>query len=154
MVHPKPNRYTKRRIAEIQLEQAVKLLLTGDPVCALTLAGAAEEILGKMVAAKGLSTTLEDWVAYERSMWDYAVPRAAAQGKAITIPNDKELHRRMNHARNEFKHNERGKNSSVAAYYNWEAEDMILRAIKNFYKLFDKPPRSKLVRDWWEDTTL
>jgi hypothetical protein len=47
-------RVTKRRIALIQLWRSIDLLENhNDPVCALTLAGAAEEILGKMAAKKG-----------------------------------------------------------------------------------------------------
>ena len=54
-------RVTKRRIALIQLWRSIDLLENhNDPVWALTLAGAAEEILGKMAAKKGHSTALED----------------------------------------------------------------------------------------------
>jgi hypothetical protein len=60
MNEPKRDRITKRRIAETQLYRAVKLVIGNspdfDPVSALTLAGAAEEILGKMVKTKGLET--------------------------------------------------------------------------------------------------
>jgi len=41
-------RLTKRRIALIQMEQSLNMLEAGDPVSALTLAGAAEEILGSI----------------------------------------------------------------------------------------------------------
>ena len=48
MAHPPHKKYSKRRLAEIQIYRAIKVLEDdADPVSALTLAGAAEEILGK-----------------------------------------------------------------------------------------------------------
>jgi hypothetical protein len=53
----KPKKITKRKIAETQLIRAVLLLDDcADNISALTLAGAAEEILGKMIQKKGGST--------------------------------------------------------------------------------------------------
>jgi hypothetical protein len=51
-VHAKLH-FTKRRIALIQLEQSLNLLEADDPVSALTLAGAAEEVLGHVAFRKG-----------------------------------------------------------------------------------------------------
>lgn len=45
-----PQRYTKLDLARIQLERAVVLFIEGkDYVSSITLAGAAEEILGKLI---------------------------------------------------------------------------------------------------------
>ena len=44
---------SKRRICLIQLEQSLRLLEEGDPVSALTLAGAVEEILGCIAKRNG-----------------------------------------------------------------------------------------------------
>jgi hypothetical protein len=52
---------TKRRIGLIQLCRSADLLTNhNDPVSALTLAGAAEELFGKIAAKRGHYTSLED----------------------------------------------------------------------------------------------
>ncbi|MFD1710690.1 hypothetical protein FVQ98_16625 [Ottowia sp. GY511] len=53
--------YTKLRIAEIQMDRAIAVLLDdNDLVCAITLAGAAEEIFGNLLAANGESGWMTD----------------------------------------------------------------------------------------------
>lgn len=151
----KPRRITKRKIAEIQLLRAVILLEDeNDAISALTLAGAAEEILGKMAQQKGHSTAFDDWAVYHRSFWDYAVKRANEEGRTITAPDDKTLKRKINSTRNELKHNDRGKNVRVEAMFNYDAEDMLLRALRNYLKLYDRLPRQQRVANWWENMTL
>jgi hypothetical protein len=151
----KPRRITKRKIAEIQLLRAVILLEDeGEAISALTLAGAAEEILGKMVQEKGHSTAFDDWAAFDRSFWDFVVERSNEEGRAITAPDEKALKRKINSTRNELKHNDRGKNVRVEAMFTYEAEEMLLRAIRNYLKLYDRLPRHQRVVNWWENMTL
>ena len=141
---------TKRRIAEIQLHRAVQLLEDeADPISALTLAGAAEEILGKMVERKGLKTAFDDWCEFDRSFWDFAIARAKQSGKVVTPPNDKTLKQNVNATRNQLKLNCGGKNVRVEAMFRYDAEDMILRAIRNYMRLYDRLPRDQRVIDWW-----
>jgi hypothetical protein len=150
-----PKKITKRRIAETQLIRAVLLLEDcADYISALTLAGAAEEILGKMVQKKGGSTAFEDWAVYTRSFWDYAAKRANEENYPLNIPDDKEVKRRLNATRNELKHNDPGKNVRVHAMFQYEAEEMLLRACKNYLKLYNRLPRNKRLVDWWENITL
>lgn len=82
------------------------------------------------------------------------IERATAEGHEVEKPGDKEIRRRINYARNELKHNDGGKNRPVSADIVYEAEDMILRALRNYYKLYGKHPPQKEVLDWWDNMTL
>jgi hypothetical protein len=139
-------RLTKRRIALLQIERSVDLLTNhNDPVCALTLAGAAEEILGRIAAARGHVPVVEDGTEYLGSVYDYiGKPR----------PPKKKLIEAHNRIRNALKHNDDGKNVRVAADFLFEAEEMLLRAIKNYFNAFGCLPSSKPVRGWFEWITL
>ena len=120
-------RLTKRRIALIQLEQSLNLLEAGDPVSALTLAGAAEEILGRMASRKGHEPRVEynaDWLG---SFYDWAKK---------TRPSKKQLIAILNTTRNHLKHQNNGRNIRVEANFQFEAEEMILRCIFNHFKAF------------------
>jgi hypothetical protein len=121
-------RVTKRRIALIQLWRSIDLLENhGDPVCALTLAGSAEEILGKMAAKKGHSTALEDDTIWWGQMADFLKrPR----------PSQEKVRKALNRIRSELKHNESGRNVQIQAKFVFEAEEMILRALRNYEQAF------------------
>jgi len=138
-------RLTKRRIALIQLEQSLRLLETGDPVSALTLAGAAEEILGRAASRKGHDPRVEydaDWLG---SFYDWAKkPR----------PSKKQLISRLNSTRNHLKHQDDGRNIKVEADFEFEAEDMILRCMYNHFNAYGCYPASKRLRGWFEHMTL
>jgi hypothetical protein len=139
-------RVTKRRIALIQLWRSIDLLENhNDPVCALTLAGAAEEILGKMAAKKGHSTALEDDTIWWGQMADYLKrPR----------PSREKVHKSLNRVRNELKHNDGGRNVRIQAEFVFEAEEMILRALRNYERAFGCMPSNRLIRGWWDHISL
>jgi hypothetical protein len=155
MQRPPRRRITKRRIAEVQLYRAVKLLQDDvDPISALTLAGAAEEILGRMVESSGRATAFEESAIFARTLWDFAASRAKKIGFPLSVPDEKEIRNRINLTRNELKHNSRGKNTPVEADFNYWAEEMVLRALRNYQVLYNKLPRRKLIADWYENMTL
>jgi hypothetical protein len=141
---------TKRRLAISQMRRAILLLEEGDFVCALTLAGAAEEILGKMVARKGRSTAIKDFAERDRQLWEWA----ASKEPRLKIPTQTQFLRGLNRLRNEFKHNEAGKNSRVLGPFEYEAEEMLFRCIRNYVKLYGRPPREKIISTWWECVSL
>ena len=87
-------RYSRLDLASVQLDKAIALFLDGEHLCALTLAGAAEEILGKLTNAAGNVHALE---AIASDM----VPKLALQG---VFTDAKEVYRHLNHARNGAKH--------------------------------------------------
>jgi hypothetical protein len=88
--------YTKLQLAEIQLERALQLFLDEeDYVCAVTLAGAAEELLGKLREKSGgtseLKALIDDCVTAGQNVYAETWPTKLFS-KVFTYP------------RNEFKH--------------------------------------------------
>jgi len=148
-------RITKRKIAETQLIRAVLLLVEeNDPISALTLAGAAEEILGKMAARGKQRTAFDESIEFARQYWDIASANIKANGGTMKPFNDKKARQILNRLRNELKHNDGGKNVKVEAMFQYEAEEMILRALRNFEKLYNRLPNHKKVVDWWDFMSL
>ena len=138
-------RLTKRRIALIQLKQSLRLLEQGDSVSALTLAGAADEILGQMARRKGVEPRVEYLAAGLGSLYEWAKkPR----------PTKKQLISRVNEIRNHLKHQDDGRNISVQADFEFEAEEMILRCMFNYFNAFGCYPASKALRHWFQNMTL
>ena len=83
---------------------------------------------------------------------DFFESEARRKGIRVTRPSNSELKSRVNKVRNDLKHKCDG--SPVEAYYIWEAEDMIVRAINNYLLLYQKPPRQRLIAAWYEHQTL
>ena len=138
-------RFTKRRIALIQLQQSLNLLEAGDPVSALTLAGAAEEILGRIACRKGHKSQVEYNAAWLGSVFDWAKkPR----------PSKKELISMLNSVRNHLKHQDDGRNIRVEANFQFEAEEMILRCMFNHFNAFGCYPSDKRLQNWFLNMTL
>ena len=138
-------RLTKRGIALIQMDQSLNLLDSGDPVSALTLAGAADEILGRMVAKRGRAPRVELNAHFLGSLYEWA-------GKPK--PTMKELIRIENRTRNELKHQDDGRNVTVEADFQFDAESMLLRCMFNHYEAFGCWPKSRRLRSWFENMTL
>lgn len=138
-------RLTKRRIALVQMEQSLNLLDAGDAVSALTLAGAAEEILGRIAARKGKEPRVGYLADYAGSLYEWA-------GKPR--PSKKELIRLENRTRNHLKHQKDGRNVSVKADFTFDAEDMLLRCMFNHFNAFGCYPKSQRLRCWFENMTL
>jgi hypothetical protein len=130
-------RYKKRGIAMKQLRMAIQLFNRGDFVCAVTLAGAAEEILGRSAAERAGTTALDGQVAF----WTQV---AAVFGK--TPPDRKRVVGAHNRLRNELKHNDSGGNEWITADYEFEALDLIDRAVRNYWLAYQAPPEDRVVR--------
>jgi hypothetical protein len=119
--------YQKREIAVAQLETALQLFLqSGDRLSVLTLAGAAEEILGKELEALGGTTALSTVQAATA-----AVARAL-QGKTIS---PKAVAMIANRARNAVKHLDASGPQTVWMDPEEEAREMLDRATTNYYRL-------------------
>ena len=128
----------KRRICLIQLEQSLRLLEEGDPVSAVTVAGAAEEILGCIAKRNGH----EPRVSYEAG--NVRKPR----------PPRKQVIAALNKPRNQLKHQDDRRNIRVTADWQFEAESMLLRCMFNHFNAFGCYPASKALRSWFENMTL
>ena len=117
---------SKVDIAAAQLDTAIQLYLDkSDLVSAVTLAGAAEEILGKLVSQKGKINAFEEVLDILCEMHEAAFN---------ADPNRKEYAKLQNGVRNEFKHICSGETLEVNL--DNETSEMIERAIKNYRKLF------------------
>lgn len=121
--------YTKQQLAEHQLFRAIRLLLDDhDAISALTLAGAAEDILGSLVALKGEKHSLESFIDECIEMGRL---RHGEEWKR------KEFAEMSNFTRNALKHYDDGADVCVTED---AACEMIDRAIENLWKLTGQDP--------------
>ena len=116
--------FTKQELAIHQLDRAIRLLLDEkDPISAITLAGAAEEILGKLVEQQGNTSSLGKFV-----------DECIKEGRVHLAENwkPKEFVEIANFFRNELKHLSKGTDISVSPECAYE---IIERAIDNLWRL-------------------
>ncbi|QSP95500.1 hypothetical protein LPB19_03525 [Marinobacter salinisoli] len=122
---------TNLQIAERQLERSIGLFLDQkDFVSSLTLAGAAEEILGKLLNERGEKHWLDEVLSG-------ALRALGFRRNTLETPeakkSRKEVSNLANYYKNRLKHyNEDG---SITFTVDAEAADMIDRAISNYFKL-------------------
>ena len=117
--------YYRKDLALAQLETALRLYFEGgDRGSVITLAGAADEIFGKLLAASGRDSSLQSLIS--------AV--TAIQEKLFGEANEpKYIARRANAARDSLKHI--GDTDLVKFDLEVEARDMLNRAIDNYWSL-------------------
>lgn len=121
-------RLTKFEVAEKQLAKAIELFCAQEPLPAITLAGAAEEILGKLVKDGGGVNALEEEIKDRCDL--YLV--------VFNCPGEpKDFATLMNNPRNELKHLMSG--NPLELNLEEEAVNLIQRAIDNFQKLQPGP---------------
>ena len=115
--------YQKVEIAQRQLDTAIRLFLEGkDLFSVVTLAGAAEEILGKALEHRGLTSAL-------RNISEIGARVSAAfDNRPATA---QEIRNRANYARNHLKHHDDPNAAAVAVDIRQEAIDMLSRAFDN-----------------------
>ena len=141
--------FTKFEIAEAQLNRALDLYMSSeDLISSITLAGAAEEILGKLVIANGGESALDEKVNQLCEMHKFVFSETPAPRDYVNLRNK---------ARNELKHIVDGE--KIDLDLEKEAVNMIRRAKANYLKLnpssrqkfweFDKESvkRSKLLEN-------
>jgi hypothetical protein len=115
---------TKLQVAERQLDRALQLFLDdSDYACAITLAGANEEILGKLLESAGekhsLSELIDGCVKTGKVLFDEEWPAKHFADMA-------------NHFRNGLKHFSDGATLMISRE---AAVEMLDRAIDNYWKL-------------------
>lgn len=86
---------SKLEVAVWQLDAAIRLFLEGDHLSSLTLAGAAEEILGRLSERAALPVAAEQIIAYHMDDTDPALTEKERRKVLLEV---------MNRARNEAKH--------------------------------------------------
>src|SRR5450432_583588 len=122
--------YSRIDLALSQLEAALCLFANGkDFPSAITLAGAADEVFGKVLASRGLESSLE------------SIKKAVA---AIHLKlygeetSPQQIVARANGARNALKHWNDGDSELVKLDLEVEARDMLHRAIDNYWAVEEK----------------
>lgn len=116
----------KRTIAKEQLEDGLDLLLRGRYISALTVLGAAEEVLARLVEAEGGVHPMDQ-------MWQQVnkLSRAKGQGEI----SKRGMYRRFNEPRNSVKHHTPGDLTSVTLFKVGAAAMMSIRATEAAAKL-------------------
>jgi len=141
--------FDREDAARHQLHDAIDLFFVGRLYSALTLAGAASEVLGQMNRAEGHQSSYEirrDAVAqmYERLFGPW--PNRKKNGDPI-VP-------RINEARNALKHYDPAKDSQcVDLDLEDETKDALNRAIDDYYHLYcELTPSMKRFQDHTVDS--
>jgi hypothetical protein len=131
--------FEKRDLAIKQLRRAVQLFNQGDFVCAATLAGAAEEVLGRIARKRTGKTALDG----DAHFWSQL---AGIVGKPP--PDRKKVVEAHNRLRNQLKHNDSGDNDWVTADFEFESQGLIDRAIRNYWLAYDTPPADRIINHY------
>ncbi|HWG70807.1 MAG TPA: hypothetical protein VN692_15440 [Steroidobacteraceae bacterium] len=122
---PQRGTLSKLQLAEIQIDRAIRLYLDeADFVCAITLAGAADELLGKLRALSGREPIVEHYADVVSKI------NVALGGETI---DKKGAISELNSARDSLKHFHDGK--SVTFDFAEEAYELIDRAVSNLWLL-------------------
>ena len=115
----------------MQLNRAISLLLDEqDIISAITLAGAAEEILGELLKQRGIKSTLSEMAAEYADLEAYI-------GQDL---NPKKFKYAVNFYRNELKHHDKGLDTIPIPIE--AANEIIYRAAENLRRLTGSWPES------------
>lgn len=116
---------SKTDIARTQLAEAIDLFLAGKYLCAITLAGAAEEVFARLVnQQKGKSAIEESYLAIQNI-------RETTGLAAMGVKTKSEIFNEWNSARNTLKHHGKSDDEVVTINLFDEAYWMIRRALAN-----------------------
>jgi len=129
----------KKDIALIQLRRAIQLFNQGDFVSSTTLAGAEEEILGKIALKRTGTNALDVDLHFWTQMADFF-------GK--TKPSKKKVYDVLNKSKNELKHNDSGENKYVETDFEFDALCLIDRAIRNYCLAYNRKPNDRIINKY------
>jgi hypothetical protein len=115
----------KVEIARLQLSEAINLFVSEKFLCALTLAGAAEEILGRLAVMGGQPSTIQ---ASAAAILELKNKLGLTSLNSVT---EKSMFQSWNAARNTVKHHDKSDPDPVVMNLCDEAYWMIRRAIAN-----------------------
>jgi len=135
----------KRDIALAEIRRAIQLFRKADYVCAATLAGAAEEILGRIAKKRAGHNALDGHGAFAAGMAEWFNVPAPDRAKVQAV---------MNRVRNECKHNDSGDNEWVEADFEYEAQELIDRALRNWLFAYGSFPKDRIVAAYYTQCWL
>lgn len=126
----------KTQIAIIQLRRAIQLFNSGDYISSITLAGAANEILGQFANKLKCFNALD----VEKKFWD-----SIAEMFGKDKPSKDKIKQVNNRIRNNLKHHDELVDRMVEGDFKFEAQEQIDSAIRNYWIAFDTPLRDRIV---------
>ncbi len=129
----------KSRIAIIQLRRAIQLYNKRDFICAITLAGAADDILGDFALHRQGYNTLDN----DKWFWD-----EIAQDFNKDKPSKGKIKKVNNKVKNHLKHHDNSDDIIVSADFEFEAQCKIDSAIKNYWIAFDTFSRDRIIKNY------
>lgn len=129
---------TKLELAEIQINKAIDLFVNeADYVCALTLAGAAEEMLGNILHQNGEDNILAELLPWFKENHDPDVTFA-------------KLARGANETRDELKHGHNNPDPGFKVDVSQAiCGQMLMRAIVNYKNIAPEPPEKMIAFYHW-----
>jgi hypothetical protein len=130
---------TKLQVATRQLGVAIDLFLSGDYLCSLTLAGAAEEILGKLSGRAGKPVAVDEIVQFHDDDIDAAIPEGQRRSSLLSV---------LNRGRNQAKHANNPSETEFLIEKIWPLQ-MIMRALPMALNFDDTMSESKDRMDVW-----
>jgi hypothetical protein len=137
---------TKLDVAMNQLRTSIQLYNKGNFISSITLAGAAEEILGKIAAKTANRNALLD----EKVAIDQIAEMSNKQK-----PDLRKVIETRYRTRNELKHNDLGKDSEINKVdFNYQAEELIIGAINNYMIIYGKEPEDRVIKRFWDWISL
>jgi hypothetical protein len=129
----------KSEIALIQLRRAIQLFNNGDFICSITLAGAAEEILGKLALNRRGYNALDGDLNFFDDLSQMLKKKKPTKENVFSV---------LNRVRNELKHHNSDLNKHIEADFEFEAQCLIDRAIRNYWIAYDKPPKDRIINNY------
>lgn len=129
---------TKLEVAVFQLDVAIRLFLEGDLLSSLTLAGAAEEILGKLCERGGETVTSEAIITFHWRDTDPALTEKERRKLLLKV---------MNRARNAAKHANDASETHFVVEQTFPLQ-MIMRAMPMARSLGLSPSREAKMVAW------
>ncbi len=136
---------TKKEIAFIQIKAAAEHYSKHEYISCITLAGAAEEILGEIAKKVNGFNQLENDIKFTQSIFQYY---------SKDFPKTNAIVMNRNKIRNELKHNDEGENLFIEADFESEAATFFVAAVKNYFDAFGELPENKIIIDLFDFLTL
>lgn len=134
----------KKDIAVEQLKASARHYNNREYVCAITLASAAEEILGQIAKTRTGTNQLENELSYLRGIYDYF---------SGTTPPSRELIAKINSVKNNLKHNDGGENIWVEADFEFAAAELFIKAMRNYFDCYSELLNDRTSRYLFEHLT-
>ena len=122
-----------------QLRRAIQLFNQGDYISSLTLAGAANEILGELAKNRHGYNTLDN----DKWFWD-GIADMFNKGR----PSKDKIKQVNNRVINSLKHHDSDLDTIVEADFEIESQCHIDSAIRNYWIAFDQPPMDRIVNKY------